>query len=335
MSGSGDKTVRVWDAVSGECVLGPLEGHTSWVSSVSFSGDGSRIVSGFLDKTVRVWDAVSGECVLGPLEGHTSWVTSVSFSGDGSRIVSGSWDKTVRVWDAVSGECVLGPLEGHTDRVSSVSFSGDGSRIVSGSGDKTVRVWDAVSGECVLGPLEGHTRWGEVGVVFWGRVAHRVRVWGQDRAGVGRGVWGVRVGSAGGAHGLGEFGVVFWGRGKTVNAHSKLSTHKIMHVVFFFFSLSVLVFTFIGTTAWWRAHGIMNSAMCLLHMHMRDALKLLAAEASSHIAFRDDGSLLMCSLIMLYSACARSVLGSSFTPMRPRRTRKHSMRSNKNILRIA
>ena len=55
--------MRVWDAVSGECVLGPLEGHTSSVSSVSFSGDGSRIVSGSDDKTVRVWDAVAGECV--------------------------------------------------------------------------------------------------------------------------------------------------------------------------------------------------------------------------------------------------------------------------------
>ena len=96
----------MWDAVSGECVLGPLEGHTGWVNSVSFSGDGSRIVSGSGDKTVRVWDAVSGECVLGPLEGHTRWVMSVSFSGDGLRIVSGSSDNTVRVWDAVSGECV-------------------------------------------------------------------------------------------------------------------------------------------------------------------------------------------------------------------------------------
>ena len=86
--------------------MGPLEGHTSGVSSVSFSPDGSRIVSGSDDKSVRVWDASSGECVLGPLEGHTSGVTSVSFSPDGSRIVSGSEDKSVRVWDASSGECV-------------------------------------------------------------------------------------------------------------------------------------------------------------------------------------------------------------------------------------
>ena len=112
------------------------------MSSVSFSPDGTRIVSGSGDKTVRVWDALSGQCVLGPLEGHTDWVRSVSFSPDGTRIVSGSYDKTVRVWDASSGECVLGPLEGHASYVWSVSFSPDGSRIVSGSRDKTVRVWD-------------------------------------------------------------------------------------------------------------------------------------------------------------------------------------------------
>ena len=56
MSGSRDHTVRVWDAVSGECVLGPLYGHTMPVYSVSFSPDGKRIVSGSGDNTVRVWD---------------------------------------------------------------------------------------------------------------------------------------------------------------------------------------------------------------------------------------------------------------------------------------
>ena len=97
VSGSGDNTVRVWDAVSGDCVLGPLYGHTDGVTSVSFSPDGSRIVSGSYDNTVRVWDAGSGECVQ-TLEGHTDYVMSVSFSGDGTRIISGSRDNIVRVW---------------------------------------------------------------------------------------------------------------------------------------------------------------------------------------------------------------------------------------------
>jgi len=124
VSGSDDKTVRVWDAASGECVQ-TLEGHSGGVMSVAVSADGSRIVSGSDDKTVRVWDAASGECVQ-TLEGHSGGVMSVAVSADGSRIVSGSDDKTVRVWDAASGECVQ-TLEGHSGEVNSVAVSADGS----------------------------------------------------------------------------------------------------------------------------------------------------------------------------------------------------------------
>ena len=125
-----------------------LRGHTYIVTSVSFSPDGSRIVSGSWDKSVRVWDASSGE-LMNTLEGHTGWVRSVSFSPDGSRIVSGSDDSSVRVWDASSGE-LLKVLDGHTSEVTSVSFSPDGSRIVSGSGDNSVRVWDLAAIEYAI-----------------------------------------------------------------------------------------------------------------------------------------------------------------------------------------
>ena len=43
VSGSGDKTLRVWDAASGKCVLGPLEGHMNNVMSVAFSPDGTPV----------------------------------------------------------------------------------------------------------------------------------------------------------------------------------------------------------------------------------------------------------------------------------------------------
>ncbi|KAF7376818.1 NB-ARC domain-containing protein [Mycena sanguinolenta] len=45
VSGSTDKTVRIWDVTTG-AVLGRMEGHTSSVSSVAFSPDGTRVVSG-------------------------------------------------------------------------------------------------------------------------------------------------------------------------------------------------------------------------------------------------------------------------------------------------
>ena len=100
--------MRVWDADSGEQIA-QLTGHTDLVSSVAFSPDGRRIVTGggYMDKTVRVWDADSGEQIA-QLTGHTSYVYSVAFSPDERRITSGggSGDRMVRVWDADSGECL-------------------------------------------------------------------------------------------------------------------------------------------------------------------------------------------------------------------------------------
>jgi len=130
-----------------------FRGHESWVNGVSYSPDGTRIVSGSFDKTLRVWDAASG-AELAVLRGHEDDVRSVSYSPDGTRIVSGSKDQTLRVWDAASG-AELAVLRGHESSVTSVSYSPDGTRIVSGSYDKTLRVWNAASG-AERAVLRGH-----------------------------------------------------------------------------------------------------------------------------------------------------------------------------------
>jgi WD40 repeat protein len=130
-----------------------LNGHSKLVTSVAFSPDGTRIVSGSQDTTAKVWDASSGQETL-TLEGHSYPVMSVAFSPDGTRIVSGSHDETVKVWDASSGQEFT--LKGHTGWVTSVAFSPDGTRIVSGSEDRTLKVWEALSGQETL-TLKGHS----------------------------------------------------------------------------------------------------------------------------------------------------------------------------------
>src|SRR5436305_4785955 len=124
-SGSGDKTVRVWDVQTGECE-DTLEGHSDWVDSVVFSPDGSLVTSGSWDKTVRVWGAQTGECKH-TLEGHSSLVTNVVFSPDGSRIASGSYDKTVRVWDIATGTELLCH---DTHEYNKIEFSDDSTKMM-------------------------------------------------------------------------------------------------------------------------------------------------------------------------------------------------------------
>jgi hypothetical protein len=136
-------------------VIKIVEGPST-ASSVAFSPDGRRIVSGS-DDTIRLWDAETGQPVGQPLTGHTDAVLSVAFSPDGHRIASGSWDKTVRLWDAGTGQPVGQPLTGHQNAVRSVAFSPDGRRIVSGSDDFTILLWDAETGQPGGQPLTGHT----------------------------------------------------------------------------------------------------------------------------------------------------------------------------------
>ncbi|RYP27056.1 hypothetical protein DL767_007830 [Monosporascus sp. MG133] len=156
------------------CLL-TLEGHGDDVSSVAFSPEGSRLVSGSFDGTIKIWDAATGAC-LSTLTGHDDSVSSVAFSPDGSRLASGSSDGTVKVWDATTG-AYLSTVAGHGDltlsvafssdgsRVASgssdgaltlsVAFSPDGSRVASGSSDGSIKVWDAATGVC-LSTLAGH-----------------------------------------------------------------------------------------------------------------------------------------------------------------------------------
>lgn len=89
MSGSHDRTVRLWNAATG-ATLQKLKGHNSAVLSVDFSPDSKQVISGSDDDgddwTVWLWDAATG-AALQTLEADTDFalspVHSVAFSPDG------------------------------------------------------------------------------------------------------------------------------------------------------------------------------------------------------------------------------------------------------------
>ena len=195
VTASEDKTVKLWDALSGQELL-TLRGHSGPVYGVAYSPDGKRVATASGDNTVKLWDALNGQQLLtlsgysGPvyrvayspdgkrlatasgdgtakvwdalsgqelltLRGHSNAVSGVAYSPDGKRLATASWDKTVKVWDALSGQELL-TLSGHSDRVSAVAYSPDGKRLATASRDKTVKVWDALSGKELL-TLSGHS----------------------------------------------------------------------------------------------------------------------------------------------------------------------------------
>jgi WD40 repeat protein len=195
-SGGVDRTVRVWDAASGQLVRA-LPGHTGDVWCVTFSPDGRRLASASGDKTVKVWDIGTGREIV-TFRGHTTDVWTVAFSPDGRHLASANFaNGIVKVWDARTADEVLtwkgpgtavytvafspdgrrlavstykwmihvldlatqsesAPLEGHTKPVRRVVFSPDGRQLASASWDETVRIWDAATGREVH-TFRGHT----------------------------------------------------------------------------------------------------------------------------------------------------------------------------------
>ncbi len=107
VSGSGDRTARIWDWQSLRCLhelrINDVDQQDLGVTSVATSPDSRLVAAGSLDKVVRVWDAHTGQ-LLERLEGHKDSVYSVAFMPDGKTLVSGSLDKTLRMWQLGAGE---------------------------------------------------------------------------------------------------------------------------------------------------------------------------------------------------------------------------------------
>jgi WD40 repeat protein/tetratricopeptide (TPR) repeat protein len=138
-----------------------LYGHTSAVTSVAFSPDGTRIVTGGGDQNApfeaKVWDARTGRYLfdlkgLPPsLQGINTPLVCVAFSADSKRIVTaGGGDKTARVYDATTGTLQLelkDPAAG--DGVQAAAFSPDGTWIVTAYRGR-VKLSDARTGKVLL-----------------------------------------------------------------------------------------------------------------------------------------------------------------------------------------
>jgi WD40 repeat protein len=85
-----------------------LEQSANHVTSMTFSPDGKRLVTGFrtggdLQPALRVWDYKIERVVLS-LYSHGNWSSWTEFSPDGNTLVTAGWFGTVDLYHAPSWE---------------------------------------------------------------------------------------------------------------------------------------------------------------------------------------------------------------------------------------
>jgi WD40 repeat protein len=157
------RTVKVWNAKTGEALLTVKGDHTN-CGSLAFSPDGKRLATGYVrwgaktgngsESEIKVLDAQAGKELIS-IKGQTGIIGFlrppywVFFSPDGKRLAAASGTE-VKVWDAETGDVVL-CLKAAGRRL---AFSPDGKRLAT-TGEEA-KLWDAKSGK-ELFTLKGHT----------------------------------------------------------------------------------------------------------------------------------------------------------------------------------
>ena len=153
LSGSADKTLKMWDAATGQLMRTFV--HLGPVCSVAFSPDGKRVLTGSgktmsdaarqeltgtgSPDSLRLWDAATGRLVQTFPAGGVGFV---AFSPDGARVLSSGGG--LKLWDVASGQLV------HTySGIPPVAFSPDGTRMLSGGSDHALKLWDLSTGQLV------------------------------------------------------------------------------------------------------------------------------------------------------------------------------------------
>lgn len=193
VSGSRDKTIRIWDLQTRRLVRPPLSAHRGSVLCLQFDSDPEEdlIVSGSSDSDVILWRFSTGEVIQRLRDAHRESVLNVRF--DKRILVTCSKDKTIKVFNRrplrygdlgyktpegfvepvphlikdygygsprdelpiIPPHTMIGVLEGHGAAVNAVQIHGR--EIVSASGDRYVKVWDWPTEEIVR-TIVGHNK---------------------------------------------------------------------------------------------------------------------------------------------------------------------------------
>lgn len=143
-TGSGDRTVRVWDVSSGVCLSSFNIGQLSASTVTAVSSDQGHLAVGS-GQLVSLWNLETG-ALVNEFKGHKGRVESIKLKfmmvngkKEAGLIVSSGKDGLIKYWDIEQGSCIQ-TLRGHKENVNCIHV--DSTRIISVSYDHRVRLWD-------------------------------------------------------------------------------------------------------------------------------------------------------------------------------------------------
>ena len=196
VSGSRDKTLRIWNLDTQRLAVPPLRGHNASVLCLQFDDrpEHDLVVSGGSDCHVILWRFSTGKMITKLERGHTESVLNLRF--DDRYLITCSKDKTIKIWNRhalmptdeayptknagssakfpayivdvqnmlESDLANMKPLREYSLLATLEGHNAAvnaiqvlGNQIVSASGDRLIKIWDAKTGKCIK-TIQGHMK---------------------------------------------------------------------------------------------------------------------------------------------------------------------------------
>ncbi len=143
-AGTHQGNIILWPVIPGEgaAIVGnPLPTsfqHDRGITTLDFTPDGNRLISGSFDATIKSWDLVNRE-LLYTLVDHPSWIKSLKINPNGQLFASASRDG-IRFWNLETGEAV-GFISSESDWAQAIAWYPNGLTLATGGLDRIVNLW--------------------------------------------------------------------------------------------------------------------------------------------------------------------------------------------------
>ncbi|KJE94355.1 WDR1 protein [Capsaspora owczarzaki ATCC 30864] len=131
--------------------------HTGSIMSLSWSADGSQVITASADKTAKLWDVARNVVVSTFTFGDAVEDQQLGTLWQGSHILTVSLSGYINYLDVNNPNKPLRILKGHNKSINSLSIASDRSTFYSGSYDGRITAWNYGNGENDIVQGKGHT----------------------------------------------------------------------------------------------------------------------------------------------------------------------------------
>ncbi|MCC6893210.1 MAG: DUF4082 domain-containing protein [Anaerolineae bacterium] len=143
---SATNIIHIQDANTGQ-LLNSNKFLREHISSVVWSSDGTKLLTGDWEDKITIWDATTGQVIISLDNQHSGSVYVVAWSPNGSKFATTGTDNTIRVWNTSTGQQIIAIQ--NTTTIHGLTWASTNKLITSDS-TNTVRVWDANTGAQLL-----------------------------------------------------------------------------------------------------------------------------------------------------------------------------------------